>query len=197
MSRPLMVLLALALAAPLGAQGTPTAADSALRRALELPRIMQRARTAGIPDSSVRGILSEMRRRGVPASEAEPALELEVDAVEAGGRPDNFGAFVRSQVEAGVRGRELAERIRAERQARGLGPAGRGGRPEGAGPPAGRGGRPEGAGPPGARGSAPDSSKGPGARPTTQGGRPAGAGRPGGDSSTTAGKAPTKGPRRP
>lgn len=154
MHRSLSLLAALCLALPLGAQGTPTAADSALMRALDLPRIMQRARAAGVPDSSVRGILGEMRRRGIPAAEAEPALEMEVDAVEAGGRPDNFGAFVRSQVEAGYRGRELAERIRAEHQARGMGPAGRRG-------------------------------------------RPAGAGRQGGDSSAAAGKAPTKGPRRP
>lgn len=189
MSRALTLLFALALTAPLGAQGTPTAADSAIRRALDLPRIMQRARAAGIPDSSVRGILAEMRRRGVPAADAEPALAMEVDAVEAGGKPDNFGAFVRSQVEAGVRGRELAERIRAERQARGLGPARRGGRPDRAGPPSGD------------RQQRDDSAKGPGARPSPQGGRPAGttgrpagAGRRGGDSLSTA---PTKGPRRP
>lgn len=173
MNRALLLVAALIVAAPLGAQGTPTALDSALNRALNLPHIMQRARAAGIPDSSVRGILAEMRRRGVPAEDAEPALEMEVDAVEAGGQRDNFGAFVRAQVESGLRGRELAARIRAERQARGLGPAGRGGRPEGAGPPAGRGGRPEGAGPPGGRdartqGAGPDSveSKGPAARPT-------------------------------
>lgn len=149
-----LLLLGTMVATPLAAQGTapqtPTAgrrapatpADSAILRALDLPRVMQRARAAGIPDSSVRGIVDEMRRRGLPAEDAAAAAELEVEAVERGGQRDNFGSFVRSQVEAGVRGRDLAAAIRAERQRRGMGPGGAGGRPEGAGPPAGRGGRP-------------------------------------------------------
>lgn len=113
----------------------PTAADSAIFRALDLPRVMQRARDVGIPDSTVRGIMDAMRRRGIPAGEAIPAVELEVEAVEQGGAKDNFGSFVRAQVESGLRGRELAAAIRAERERRGMGPGnrgmGRGGRDSG------------------------------------------------------------------
>lgn len=189
--RPMSLITGLLLAAPaLVAQGTrpagdpqarvPSAADSAVMRALDLPQIFQRARSAGIPDSSLRGMIDAMRSRGIPTEEAIPAVEMEVEAVEQGGNKDNFGSFVRAQVESGVRGQELAARIRAERQARGMGPGrdSRGGRPEGAGARPEKGGRPEGAG-----------------RPAGAGARPAGAGRP---DSTARPKAPaTPATRRP
>lgn len=155
----------------------PTAADSALLRALDLPRVMQRAREAGIPDSSLRGVMDRMRQRGIPAEEATAAVDLEVETVERGGDRANFGAFVRTQVESGVRGRDLAAAIRAERQRRGMAPEGRGGRPETAGPPAGRGGRP-------------DST----ARPEVRGNRPP-AGGPARQRPDSADKAPTRGKR--
>jgi hypothetical protein len=191
MQRVLLLAGALCAASPLLAQGTPpvqspapqaaTAADSAILRALQLPTMMQRAREAGAPDSSLRAIVDLMRRRGIPPAEASEAIEIEVDAMNATGERDNFGAFVRAQVESGVRGQELAARIRAERARRGMGPGraprrgppeGVGGRPEGAGPPAGVG-RPEGAGPPAGRGR-PE-----GAGPPAGAGRPEGSGRPG------------------
>lgn len=179
--RPMSLLTGLLLAAPaLFAQGTPpagdpqtrvpSAADSAVMRALDLPQIFQRARNAGIPDSSLRGMIDAMRRRGIPTEEALPAVEMEVEAVEAGGTKDNFGSFVRAQVESGLRGQELAAAIRAERQARGMGPGRgeRGGRPDAAGARPEKGGRPEGAGARPAKGGRPDSA---GARPA-RGGRP-------------------------
>jgi hypothetical protein len=190
----------LALAPSLSAQGAagapqtrvPTAADSAILRAIDLPRVMQRAREAGIPDSSIRGVMDRMRQRGIPAEDAATAVGMEVEAVERGGDRNNFGAFVRSQVESGLRGRELAAAIRAERERRGMGPESRGGRPEGAGSrPEGRGGRPEGAGArPEGRGGRPDSA----ARPEVRGNRrdPGAAPRPRPDS---ADKAPTRGKR--
>lgn len=182
--RPMSLLTGLILAAPaLFAQGAapvaapqtrvPTAADSAVMRALELPQIFQRARDAGIPDSSLRGMIDAMRRRGIPTEEAIPAVEMEVEAVEAGGPKDNFGSFVRAQVESGLRGQELAAAIRAEREARGMGPGrrDRGGRPEGAGARSEKGGRPPGAGARPPRAGRPDTtaerSKGP-ATPTSR-----------------------------
>lgn len=151
----------------------PSALDSALLRAIDLPRVMQRAREAGIPDSSIRGVMDRMRQRGIPAEEATSAVELEVETVERGGDRNNFGSFVRTQVESGLRGRELAAAIRAERERRGMGPEGRGGRPEGAGAQReGRGGRPDAAG---ARGGRPE---GAGARPESRGGRPDSTARP-------------------
>ena len=167
----------------------PTAADSALVRALDLPRFMQRARAAGAPDSTLRGMIDAMRRRGIPVQDAAPAVETEVEVVEQGGNKDAFGQFVKSQVEAGYRGRELADRIHAERARRGMGPdhARRGGRPEGKGPNRGgrpddetearsdgRGGRPDQAeARSDGRGGRPDEA---GARSEGRGGRPEGAG---------------------
>lgn len=199
---------ALCAASPLTAQGNrpaqspapqaATAADSAVLRALQLPTMMQRAREAGAPDSSLRSIVDLMRRRGIPPAEASEAIELEVDAMRASGNKDNFGSFVRAQVESGVRGQELAASIRAERMRRGMGPGrapstgrpeGVGGRPEGAGPPAGVGGRPEGAGPPAGVGGRPEGAGRPG-----QAGPPAGRGQAP-TSDTGRGKAPTQGKR--
>lgn len=140
----LLLAGALVIAPPLLAQNEPTpriptAADSALLRAIRLPEMMQKARAAGAPDSSLRAMVDLMRRRGIPAGAATEAVEIEADAVEAGGDKDNFGAFVRAQVESGVRGQELAAKIRAERAARGMGPPAGRGRPDKTGPPAGRG----------------------------------------------------------
>lgn len=193
--RPLALLTgALLLAPALSAQSTtgapqtrvPTAADSALLRALDLPRVMQRARTAGAPDSTLRGMIDAMRRRGIPAQEATPAVETEVEVVERGGNKDAFGQFVKSQVEAGYRGRELAERIRAERARRGLGAESEGAR----GRDGQRGGRPEGAGARPAGRGRPDSASAP---PVT--GRPAGSARPRPDSAR--GKPAPSSVRRP
>ena len=206
-----LVLLtgALLLAPALSAQSTtgapqtrvPTAADSAILRALEFPRIMQRARAAGAADSTLRGMLEIMRTRGLPAHDATAAIETEVEMLEQGGNKDNFGQFVKSQVEAGLRGRELAASIRAERARRGMGPdraeraeraeGQRGNRPERAGArPEGRGGRPDDAE---ARPSVRGRPDGAAAPPVT--GRPAGSSRPTAD--TTRGKPAPGSVRRP
>lgn len=200
MLRALPLVGILALAPTLAAQGAasapqtrvPSAADSAILRAIDLPRVMQRAREAGIPDSSIRGVMDRMRERGVPADQATAAVDMEVETVERGGNRDNFGAFVRAQVESGLRGRELAAAIRAERQRRGMAPEGRGGRPESAGArPEVRGGRPDGAGArPEGRGGRPDSA----ARPEGRGNRPA-AGAPARPRPDSANRAPTRGKR--
>lgn len=163
-----------------------TAADSALLRALELPKLMERARRAGAADTTIAEMIDIIRRRGLPAEEAVPAVEMEVETLEQGGSKDNFGGFVKAQVQSGLRGRDLAAAIRAERARRGMGPKdGRGnGNARGqGGPPEGRG-RPDGAA----------------SRP---GGRPDGAGRPSGSErskpsdDSTRGKAPAPRTRRP
>lgn len=199
--RLLVLVGALSAAPPLASQSTPatqarvpTAADSALLRAIDLPRVMQRAREVGIPDSSIRAVMDRMRRRGLPAEEAATVVDLEVETVERGGDRNNFGSFVRSQVESGLRGRELAAAIRAERARRGMGPEGRGGRPEGAREE--RGGRPDAAGEarggrPAGRGDRADSA----ARPNARGNRPPTGAQPTRPRSDSADKAPTRGKR--
>jgi hypothetical protein len=89
--------------------------------ALRLPALVTEARQSGIADTAVRAVLDEFRRRGLGADEAAQVVREEVDAVQAGGPKDNFGAFVHQQLEAGLRGRALAKAIRAEHEARGIG----------------------------------------------------------------------------
>lgn len=145
-----------------------------VRRAIELPRVADEAREVGIPVEDVEAVLTEARRRRVPAAEATDVLEETNEMVREHGPIENFGAFVQSQLEAGLRGRDLAAAIRAEHERRGIG---RGRRlPNSMPPGAGRqedrmrGGPPEGRGPGGAGG--------PGAAADTTGRRPAQPGRP-------------------
>jgi hypothetical protein len=101
-------------------------ASPAILRALQLPALATEARRAGVPEAAVQGVLDELRRRGLPADEAVLVVREEVDAVQAGAPKDNFGGFVRRQLDAGLRGQALAQAIRAEHRARGIGsPAGR------------------------------------------------------------------------
>jgi len=114
-----MIVLVLA-AAPLVQRGDPS---PSILEALRLPTLATEARNAGVAEASVRELLDRLRRRGLPADEAALIVGEEVHAVRAGAPKDNFGAFVQRQLDAGLRGRELAEEIRAEHRARGMGHA--------------------------------------------------------------------------
>jgi len=113
-----LALAAILAAAPLAQVGD---AMPAILRALQLPALMTEARRAGVTETVVRDVLDGLRRRGQPADQAALVLREEVDAVKAGAPKDNFGAFVHRQLDAGLRGRALAEAIRAEHRARGIG----------------------------------------------------------------------------
>lgn len=102
-----------------GAQQTPDV--SRIADILNLPRTIEEGRRAGIPGSTIERVLDSLQRRRVPAADAEEILRREIDAVEAGGPRDNFGAFVNSQLSLGLRGRELADAIHAEQARRGMG----------------------------------------------------------------------------
>ena len=117
-----LILTSLVVTAPFSQVADPVAA---IVEALRLPALVTEARRAGVEESAVRDVLDGLRRRGLPADEAALVLREEVDAVNAGEPKDNFGGFVQRQLAAGLRGRALAEAIRAEHRARGIG------RPEG------------------------------------------------------------------
>ena len=116
-------------------------AEEPILQALLLPTLATAARQAGVADGLVREVLDALRRSGLSAQEAALVVDEEVEAVNAGAPKDNFGGFVQRQLAAGLRGRALAEAIRAEHRARGVG---RSQRPRPAGPDTGRsrGGRP-------------------------------------------------------
>jgi len=124
------------------AQSQPldSAAIASLKRILRLPQTTADARQAGVPDSAIRVVLDQIRRRGVPAGDAQEAVEAETEAVKAGAPKDNFGAFVQEQLAAGKRGRELSAAIRAEHAKHGHGPkdAGMQGHDHGGQPAAGK-----------------------------------------------------------
>jgi hypothetical protein len=122
----LLAFAALVAAAPFAQVG-----DSMLTilRALELPALVTEARRVGVTEVRVRDVLEALRARGLPAEDAARVVREEIDAIDAGAPRDNFGAFVHAQLDAGLRGRALAEAIRAEHQARDVGrPEGRGAR---------------------------------------------------------------------
>jgi hypothetical protein len=121
--RSLWTLIVLAaLLQPARAQDTqPSAEASLIANMLNLPLAVESARRAGIPAGAVQDVLDSLRRRRVPAADAEQILRGEVEAVERGGPRDNFGAFVNAQLARGLRGRELAAAIHAEHARRGIG----------------------------------------------------------------------------
>ncbi|HEV8122809.1 MAG TPA: hypothetical protein VGP80_01060 [Gemmatimonadales bacterium] len=89
--------------------------------AMQLPVVAAEARDAGVADVDVRGILDRIRRNRLPAEDAWRVLDEEVRVVRAGGPRENFGAFVQTQLDAGLRGQALAEAIRQEHARRGIG----------------------------------------------------------------------------
>jgi len=112
-------ILATALvAAPSAAQESSGILASVLQ-ALLVPRITQEARTLGVPESDIRAILDRARERRVPAAAVTELFESENKAIREHGPIDNFGAFVQRRLDEGLRGRDLAEAIRAERAAHG------------------------------------------------------------------------------
>ncbi|MFO7892562.1 MAG: hypothetical protein R6U63_02410 [Longimicrobiales bacterium] len=139
-----------------------TAADSQavavaeILQAIQLPDVSEVLRERGVPMEEIEEMIDAARARGVTAGESTDVLEETAEAVEDTGPIENFGAFVQEQLQAGLRGRELAEAIRAEHRSRGIG---QGNKLESR--------RGQGQGPPGQRGRGergPDSAEGPGSR---------------------------------
>ncbi len=94
---------------------------SRILSAAELPVSAAQARVEGTPSDVIRKVLEVMVGAKVPAGEAHEVIDEERAARRENGPVDNFGAFVQSQLAAGLRGRELAAAIRAEHAARGKG----------------------------------------------------------------------------
>jgi hypothetical protein len=119
---PWMIMALAGLVSTGGAQQTtPAAVASQITDMLNLPRAVERARRAGIPSDRIQEVVDSLRRRRVPAADAEQIVRGEVDAVESGAPRENFGAFVNSQLARGLRGRDLAAAIHAEHARRGIG----------------------------------------------------------------------------
>ena len=118
------------IAAPLAAQAPDSTADAMRRRLDALLRIPQRVeelRRAGVPDTAVRVVLEVLKREKVDPEQSEAVLASQAESAREHGPTDNFGAFVQERLASGLRGKELADAIRAEHRAKGKGkPAGAG-----------------------------------------------------------------------
>ncbi len=81
----------------------------------------QALRDRGVPANEVAEAVRAAKGKGLSASEASDMLDSAEDAAEENGRIDKFGSFVQEKLDEGLRGRELAEAIKAEHEARGIG----------------------------------------------------------------------------
>lgn len=107
-----------------------------LMEAVKLPEIAERTREAGVPAEDVKEAIDAMAKKETRGDEATAAMTAAAEATKVHGPVDNFGAFVQEKLDAGLRGKELAQAIREEHAARGTGrPDHAGGKPEGAGQP--------------------------------------------------------------
>jgi hypothetical protein len=88
---------------------------------LDLPSSAQALRKKGVDKQEVKLALRSARTKRIKAKETKEILDASSEAVEKNGRIDNFGSFVKSKLESGLRGRELAAAIHAEHRARGKG----------------------------------------------------------------------------
>lgn len=106
---------------------------SSVLRAIDLPRVVADLLDDGISADNIVAIIEDVVEKGIPAGETTEILSAASDAVDEHGPVDNFGAFVRGQLDAGLRGRELAQAIREEhaRQGGGRGAVARGGQGRG------------------------------------------------------------------
>jgi hypothetical protein len=119
MLRNALIPFLLAAAAP--AQDSSASPRDEILAAAELPRKAQALRDKGVDRAEVRKAIEATKERRLEARERRELLEAAARAVDEHGPVDNFGAFVRTQLDKGLRGRELAAAIRAEHQARGKG----------------------------------------------------------------------------
>lgn len=108
--------------ATLPAAGQEAKRDSTdILRAIMLPTISETLRQSGIPAEEVKTAVTGAKEKGVPAGAISEVLRETARSVEENGPIGNFGAFVQQQLDAGLRGRELAAAIHAEHARRGMG----------------------------------------------------------------------------
>jgi hypothetical protein len=171
--RMVLAWLALAWAWQPGIAQDTTRDSGDILRAILLPTVSEILRERGVPPEEIEAAIDGARQRGVPVSEMADLFDEAARTVDEHGPIENFGGFVQEQLAAGLRGRDLADAIRAEHARRGIG---KGNKLESRrqGPGAERG--------PGAAGRRPGDERGPGAAGQGQADeRGPGAARPGAD----------------
>jgi hypothetical protein len=92
-----------------------------LLRASRLPAKAEEVRRKGVPSGEVKEALEAAKAKGVKADEMAEVADSASKDVDQHGRIDNFGSFVKSKLNEGLRGRELAAAIHEEHARRGMG----------------------------------------------------------------------------
>ena len=108
------------LATPALAQDSESKKDAAKRAlaAIELPEKAKGLRDSGMGDGEVADALSAVEEAGLPAEDAAELIDAAASSEDGDAWQGNFGSFVKSQVQDGKRGKELAAAIHAEKAAR-------------------------------------------------------------------------------
>lgn len=83
------------------------------------------AREAGIPDQDLKMVMNEARERKLSHQETGAILRESRLACELNGPIDNLGAFVKTRLDEGLRGPDLARAIQEEHKLHGKGQAAR------------------------------------------------------------------------
>jgi hypothetical protein len=94
-------------------------------RTILLPGTAEEAAESGVPEEDVEEVLKTAQEEGISPADTQVVMEGGADAARDGDYK-NFGKFVNAKLEEGLRGRELAEAIHAEKAARGKGGKGHG-----------------------------------------------------------------------
>ena len=122
-----VLILGLSLVCATSALATeekPAIDKDQMMKAIDLPAAAQELRDAEIDNADVQTILAAARAKALHPGEARDIFRTSADAVGRKGRIDDYGAFVRSKIESGVTGPDLAQLILAEHEKRGKGAAG-------------------------------------------------------------------------
>jgi hypothetical protein len=121
----IVVSIAICILAPsaFGQAPAPDARERQQRllKATRLPDRVQAVREKGVPDAEVRDALRAARSKRVHAGDMSDIADEQGKAIDQHGPIENFGAFVQSKLDEGLRGRELAAAIREEHARRGIG----------------------------------------------------------------------------
>ena len=116
------------LAVSVSAQATPRAGT---RRNAEMERLRiatatqhrtVEIRAAGVSENELQSFLNAMTQSNITPKTQLYYLTAERDAARANGPTDNFGSFVQGRLDAGLRGRALADAIHREHRLHGKGP---------------------------------------------------------------------------
>lgn len=83
---------------------------------IDLPIAAADAREAGVEETELKAALDSTREAGLPASEATEVVSVEAEETRTrGAAKKGFGQWVRLQLAAGLRGKKLADKIKARK----------------------------------------------------------------------------------